>query len=358
VELSFQRVINRTLPIIIVLILDNYHDFSNSFNKKLKMCSILDRSQVCLHYNYSMQKKWDILGIGTAAVDDHYTVDRFPQPDEKIPVHSIHRYAGGQTATALVAASRQGASTAFFSRLGDDELSRFTIAELEKEGVDCSLIANSPGSRPFFALVIVDAMAATRTILFSADGVDEPNMDRFDSAWIEQSRVVFIDHNIPFGILHASRLAHEARVPVIADLESTTIPVLPELLPLVDHLIVSRSFASRLAGSSSIADMLTALSPSTRSATVITCGEKGCWYQTPECPIKHISAFQVKVMDTTGCGDIFHGTYAAAIARGESIDRAILIATASAGMKAAQIGGRAGIPNLEQVEEFLRDTIP
>jgi sulfofructose kinase len=301
-----------------------------------------------------MQKKWDILGVGTAAVDDLYYVTHFPQPDEKIPVHSIHRQGGGQTATALVAAARQGARTAFFSCLGDDELSIFTLAELKNEGVDCSLVAFAPENRPFFAVVIVDTSAASRTILFSAEGVNEPDMHQFDPVWIEQSRVLFIDHNIPLSILHVSRLAHAVHVPVIADLESTAIPGLPDLLPLVDHLIVSRNFASRFTGMTRIEDMLAGLSTTPRAVTVITAGEKGCWYQMPGCPSCHFPAFPVKVVDTTGCGDVFHGSYTAAIARGESIPHSILIATASAGLKATQPGGRPGIPTLGEVEDFLK----
>jgi sulfofructose kinase len=301
-----------------------------------------------------MLKKWDILGVGTCAVDDHYLVDQFPLPDEKIPVMSIDRYAGGQTATALVTAARHGARTAFFGCLGNDELSRFSRTEMEQEGVDCSLVHYQPGSRPYFAVVIVDASSSSRTILFSSTGVDEPDLGSFDPNWISASRLVFIDHNIPLGILHAARLAHEAGVPVVADIESTTISTLAQVLPLVDHLIVSRNFASRLTGHSLPEDMLSALSLPARMMTAVTLGSAGCWYQIPGQPLCHVPAFPVRVADTTGCGDIFHGAYAAAIARGESIHQAVIIATATAGMKAAQPGGRAGIPALDEVMRFLQ----
>ena len=66
-----------------------------------------------------MQKRWDIFGIGTSAVDDLLLVERFPQPDEKMPIQEVQRQGGGQTATALVAAARHGARTAFCGCLGD-----------------------------------------------------------------------------------------------------------------------------------------------------------------------------------------------------------------------------------------------
>jgi sulfofructose kinase len=59
-------------------------------------------------------------------------------------------------------------------------------------------------------------------------------------------------------------------------------------------------------------------------------------------------------VDTTGCGDVFHGAYAACIAQGESVDTAVRIATAAAGIKATQPGGRAGIPGRAAIDRFLK----
>ncbi len=59
------------------------------------------------------------------------------------------------------------------------------------------------------------------------------------------------------------------------------------------------------------------------------------------------------VVDTTGCGDVFHGAYAAAIARGAGTRAAIRLASAAAGMKATRPGGRAGIPDWPALQRFL-----
>ena len=64
-----------------------------------------------------MNAKWDILGIGTAAVDDLLMVKEYPQPDTKVNVLDSSRQGGGQTATSMVAAARQGVKTAFCSHV-------------------------------------------------------------------------------------------------------------------------------------------------------------------------------------------------------------------------------------------------
>jgi len=64
-------------------------------------------------------------------------------------------------------------------------------------------------------------------------------------------------------------------------------------------------------------------------------------------------AYRVQVMDTTGCGDVFHGAYASALVRGLELPERIRFASAAAALKATQPGGQAGIPSRAAVEEFL-----
>jgi sugar/nucleoside kinase (ribokinase family) len=52
----------------------------------------------------------------------------------------------------------------------------------------------------------------------------------------------------------------------------------------------------------------------------------------------------VTVVDTTGCGDVFHGAYAAGLSRGLALPERIRFASAAAALKARGRGGQAGIP--------------
>lgn len=297
-------------------------------------------------------KRWDIFGVGTSAVDDLVYVDRFPQPDEKLAMRGRQRQGGGQTATALVTAARHGARTAYCGRLSDDELSCFTLQALKNEGVDCSPVIRSPGCRPYHAIVIVDASTGSRTILYQSEGVREP--EEILPQWIESSRMIFFDQNFPRSGLQAARLAHAVNVPVVADLEKCSLPNLNQLLDQIDHLIVSQDFARQVTGLKEPQAMVEALAAANRAACVVTCGGDGGWYAEYDGPAQHYPAFRVAAVDTTGCGDVFHGAYAAAITRGESVTRAVTLASATAAIKATQPGGRAGIPGLDAVNEFLR----
>jgi len=60
-------------------------------------------------------------------------------------------------------------------------------------------------------------------------------------------------------------------------------------------------------------------------------------------------------VDTTGCGDVFHGAYAAALARGLEVAASTRFASAAAALKATKYGGQAGIPTRAAVEAFLKE---
>lgn len=300
-----------------------------------------------------MTSGWDVLGLGVVTVDDFLYVDRFPRSNTKQRLLAKHREGGGLTATALVAASRLGASTAFVAVLGDDDLSRFALNELEREGVDCSPVLRRESAHPIHAVIIVDRSTGERTILYTMDGHTPVAPDEIPADLIARGRVLFLDSTAGAGGLRALELAHHLGVLVVADIEQEGAPGMAELLPRVDHLIVDVAVAGRVTGKSDPEGMVRALMSPECACSVVTDGERGCWYAERDGVVHHFPACRVEVVDTTGCGDVFHGAYAAGIARGEPVAQAIRIATATAGLKATQPGGRSGIPTRPVVEAFL-----
>jgi sulfofructose kinase len=297
--------------------------------------------------------RWDVLGFGAVAVDDLVYVEKYPAPDSKLPVRALRREGGGLAGTALVAASRLGARAAFCGVLGEDELSRFTIRELEREGVDCAPVLKCPEARPYYSVVIVDQSTAQRSILYSNAGVMEVPAGNIVPELIANCRGLFVDFTVISAGLRAAELAHRHSIPVIGDIEPSSDPRLPDLVRQVDHLILGVDMAHRLTGESDPVAAVRALSGAERACCVVTAGNRGCWYSQRGGQVQHVPALEVEVVDTTGCGDVFHGAYAASLTQGESVDQAVRVATVAAGLKATQPGGRSGIPDRATIDQYL-----
>lgn len=302
-----------------------------------------------------MNTRWDILGIGVVAVDDLLYVDHYPEPDTKMQIQTQRREGGGLAGTALVAAARLGAKAAYFGILGEDELSRFTRQELTREGVDCSAVLFRDEARPYHSVIIVVPATGQRTILYTDSGVHRLPPAEITDDLMANCRVLFVDHTVVEEAFHAVELAHNHHISVVGDFEANRHPRTLDLMDQIDHLVIGVDFARQITGKNDPKNMVRALSRFDRACCVVTAGEQGCWYVERDGEVRHFPAFQVQVVDTTGCGDVFHGAYAACLARGESIPQAIRVATAAAGIKATQPGGRSGIPNRATLDRFLQE---
>ena len=75
-------------------------------------------------------------------------------------------------------------------------------------------------------------------------------------------------------------------------------------------------------------------------------------------PVRASIGFEVDSVDTTGAGDVFHGAFLYAVLREWDIRRCCVFANAVAAMKCRRLGGRAGIPTLEESLGFLGERAP
>ncbi len=299
---------------------------------------------------------FDILGLGAVTIDHLLYVDEYPTPDTKLQVRGQQRQLGGLTAIALLAAARFGARCAYAGALGDDPLSHEAIQIMSQYGIDLSHLVRRDDARPIDATIIVTSRPPTRTILFDASHVNGADPQRPAPEIIRQTRVLFVDHLGPEGTIRAARIARAARIPVVADYESDAAPGFPDMLALADHLILSQHFAARITGEADPALIARKLWAADRQAVVITCGTAGAWYaDSADGEARFQPAYQVETVDSTGCGDVFHGVYAALLARGLDVAARVRYAAAAAALKAASpVSGPAGIPSQAAVEAFLR----
>jgi sugar/nucleoside kinase (ribokinase family) len=303
---------------------------------------------------------YDILGFGAVAVDEVIEVAAYPPPDTKTRAVSWIRRCGGNSAIALIAACRLGSVAAYGGWLGDDELSEFVRLQLRSNGVETGPSASVPGTRPLHSVVIVDSAARTRNVFFDLGAAGKGEASRRQIRAVDQlvpfARAVLIDTVRLVGMIRIARLARQAGVPVIADVEYLNNPNLPVLLRWVDHLILPLRAARELSGRSNPAEAARALWRPGHRCVAVTAGADGVWFllDSAGTTVLHQPAFRVQAVDTTGCGDVFHGAYAHALAHQASIQDAIRFASAAAAAMAERDGTDHVPPMADQVEALLR----
>jgi ribokinase len=302
-----------------------------------------------------MTFQWDILGLGCVGIDELLYLSAFPAPDTKMPVDGIEQYGGGQTATALVAASRLGSRCAYGGALDDGDRSERVKTILQAEGIDLSPVVYRADAQPVYAIVLVDAAQHTRTILYDLSSHVGAADDAPLAETIRAAKILFVDQHGMKGNIRAAKIARDAGIPIVADLENDRFEGFYDLLPLIDHLILSADFAMQLTGATEPAEAARQLWTTERALVAVTCGASGAWYTSDGVTVAHQPAFPVDVVDTTGCGDVFHGAYASGLARGLSVPERIELGAAAAALKALKPGGQQGIPDLARAEAFIAE---
>jgi sugar/nucleoside kinase (ribokinase family) len=128
-----------------------------------------------------------------------------------------------------------------------------------------------------------------------------------------------------------------------------------DLLPLIDVLITSSEFPHRLTG---IADLRTSLTElKNRYGCPIvgaTLGARGAIvYYEGEFLESPSFAVPGGCRDTTGAGDAFHAGFIYAMLLGEDLEDCMRTANAVAALKCRELGGRAALPAVAELNEFL-----
>ena len=298
-----------------------------------------------------MNDKWDILGIGITAVDDFFYVNGFPPPDARREIIRAERRCGGLTAAALVTAARLGARCAYAGMLGDDELSNIILDDFRRHGIDTAPCLIRPGVRPYHSTIIVDALTGSRNIFYTKHGVACRPAETLSEEIISSAGLLYLDQLHVPAMIQAARWARAHQRPTVADFDHFNHPDMPALLELTGHLIVSHELALPATGAESVEQAALILARVPRSVTVVTHGDRGGCYvlgSTPDRVLRY-GAFKVKVVNTTGCGDVFHGAYAAALILRLPLEQALNFASAAAALKAAGVHH----PDANAVRQFL-----
>ncbi|HEY2860473.1 MAG TPA: PfkB family carbohydrate kinase [Terracidiphilus sp.] len=295
----------------------------------------------------------DLVGVGLNATDTLIPLAEFPARGSKVEYKQASFLPGGQTASAVVACQSWGLKTRYVGKLGDDDAARLHRSEFARTGVDARLVEVENAASPQ-SLILVDA-GGERTVLCRRDERLLLRPEELHPEWIVNARALHVDGYETAAAAQAAHWAHQASVPVIADLDETYAGI-EDLMRDVDYLIVSRDFPARLTGERDLAQALRMIrSKYACKLTAATLGQDGVLAWDGE-RLVHRAAYRVNVVDTTGAGDIFHAGFIYGLLQGWELERQLDFACAAAALNCTCSGARGGIRGVEDVEGLMAGT--
>lgn len=294
----------------------------------------------------------DIVGVGLNATDTIIRLPHFPAFNSKIEFHVSETLLGGQVATAVTACARWGLSARYVGKIGDDSYGHLQKAAMAESGIEAHWVV-VPQCQSQSSFILVDEGTGERTVLWKRDPRLELLPAEIRQEWVVQARLLHVDGHDCKAASEAARWARSARIPVTADLDNLYSGV-EGLLENVDFAITSSEFPARLCGENDLFVSLPRIA--TRfgcQLTAATLGADGAlaWDGSR---FLYSPAFDVKPVDTTGAGDVFHAAFAFALLQGYDLPRSLEFSCAAAGLACMGIGARGGIANVAEIEDFIR----
>ncbi|MCK4509670.1 MAG: sugar kinase [Desulfuromonadales bacterium] len=292
-----------------------------------------------------------VVGLGQCCLDLLGQTNIYPELDQKAELSSLLVQGGGPVATALVTLSRLGVPVAMVGAVGDDEFGRQIREGLVDERVDCTYLAQSSGSSSQVAFISVDAEGHRN--IFWHRGTASPAVPKSFKALLSNTvRILHLDGLHLEPAIAAAEIARSLNVVTVLD-AGTFRPGMERLLPLIDHLVVSEKFARQTHNDPEMA--IKQLADYGAQTITITSGNSGSLSMSAAGQTFRQPAFKVDTVDTTGCGDVFHGGYIYGLLQAWSMPQTVRFAAACAALKTRVLGGRTAIPTLLEVESFLRN---
>jgi sugar/nucleoside kinase (ribokinase family) len=286
-----------------------------------------------------------VVGLGLCVIDHVYVVDRldFEQPRTRFTERLV--LSGGMTGTAISQAAALGCNAHVLSMLGDDDDGRFVRRSLEKLGVKTERLAISAEAVTTVAVVLVERNSGERRFIVPDRRELEQSAPDFDLTEIDSTAILLVDGHFPEQALRAVAKAREVGATVVGDFHRPS-PAVRKLLPYVDFPVVPHEFAELFSAGDTRRAVLE-MADQFGGTPVVTMGAEGGLY-LDEGRVREFTARPVRVVDTTGAGDVFHGAFAAGLSRGWALEKSIDLASRAAALCCTALGGAGRLMSREE----------
>lgn len=287
-----------------------------------------------------------ILNFGSLNIDKRFCVEHIVRPGETLASKSLDIFPGGKGLNQSVALARAGGEVYHAGKVGQD--GQFLLDTLAQAGVDTRYVEQT-GGQSGQAIIQVDHAGQNCILLFPGTNfeITEAEIDQVLQNF-ERGDLIVLQNEI--NLLQMIMVKAGERGLEIALNPS---PIGPELarcdLSSVCWFLLNEVEGFELTGENEpekITQKLLEDYPSAR--IVLTLGKDGVLYQDKNACFRH-GIYKVPVVDTTAAGDTFTGFFLCRVMAGDTIPRALQVASVASSIAVSHKGAAVSIPTLTEV---------
>jgi ribokinase len=221
---------------------------------------------------------------------------------------------GGKGANQAVMAAKLGANVSMVGKVGADIFGDGIMGNMKKYGIDVSHLQQTDGARTGAAQIMVDENGRNAIIVVTgASDLMSAADVRAAGTLIKEADTLLVQWEMPLeASIAAMEIAKEAGTKTIFNPAPMGNDLPHSVFSLCDIICLNETEIAKLAGMSverdaEISAVAGELIEKGARSVVVTRGEKGVFYKSPETYF-HIEPHKVDAKDSTGAGDCFCGS--------------------------------------------------
>jgi sugar/nucleoside kinase (ribokinase family) len=293
-------------------------------------------------------------------------VSHVPAGQGRVLLDEIRVTAAGTAAGTSVDLAKLGAEVIAMGAIGDDLLADFLTMVLDRHGIATHLLARKSGIQTSATMLPIRPsgerpalhMPGATSRLTEAD-IDLPSIESADVLHVGGPDVLGRFGGEP--LRRILEFARAAGVTTTMDVLSTGDPTawawLGPSLPFVDYFCPNEDQLAALTGVADLTGACRAVLAQGAGAVLVSRGAQGAALVTADRRVD-VPAFDVPVVDTTGCGDACTAGFITGLLHGWPPEDAAWLAMAAASLVVSGLGSDAGIVDLPGTLGVLRDHAP
>ncbi|WP_010294127.1 ribokinase [Clostridium senegalense] len=283
--------------------------------------------------------------IGSANADLVTKTNKLPKPGETLIGEGFFIGEGGKGLNQAVAASRIGGDVNFFGAIGKDTHGEFLLESMKKNNLKVKNIKICEQIKTGIANIML--CDGENSIVIVAGANSKCNIEYINSIKekILECDIIVLQLEIPLDTVEfIINLAYKNNKKIILN-PAPAIKLSKEIVDKVSYIIPNEHEYKVVLDTENAMEKELKKYP---NKLIITNGENGVWYFDGK-EVINIPAKKVKVIDTTGAGDTFVGTFAGAIANELALKEAIEFGVKCSGISVTKLGAQGGMPYLKDL---------
>lgn len=303
----------------------------------------------------------NVIAMGVHVLDVHVRpVEGIPDRNDGQIVDEIAMSAAGTAGGTATILRKLGASVQSFGAVGKDALGDTLIGLLDAAGVDTSHLVRRDSAQTSASVLPVrpngDRPAWHCIGTNAVYNVEDVDLDAVAAAThLHLGGPEFLGGEAAAKVLaHARAHGVVTSVDMLAPGDPGMLEWVEAVFPCTDYFLPNDEQLLGLTGASSLEEAAQVIVGKGAGCVAVTRGSEGVLVVTGEETIA-VPAFDVEVVDTTGCGDAFSAGFLRGLAAGKDIEAAAVLGSATAALVAQGLTTDHGEFDLVTAERFAAE---